>query len=171
MVGECGKGGGAGAELGLRLPSRCSRRKRQHHMFPISCSGLLVQGVLAGGDLFCWRHQARPHKREREEKTEREREERHREKEKDPTEMHRGRDRETGEAETRTHKPQSRETGLGACWAQAKSGGQGQRLVRRPGWRGWSGAEERVSEEAQGASQAWKDPRGEGRVGALGLQA
>lgn len=34
--------------------------------------------------------------------------------------------------------------------------------------RGWSGAEERVSEEAQGASQAWKDPRGEGRVGGAG---
>lgn len=25
---------------------------RQNHMFPISCSGLLVQGVLAEGDLF-----------------------------------------------------------------------------------------------------------------------
>lgn len=34
--------------------------------------------------------------------------------------------------------------------------------------RGWSGAEEHVSEEVQGASQTWKDRGGEGGVGGAG---
>lgn len=43
---------------------------RQNHMFPISCSGLLVQGVLAGGDLF-WLQTPAETTQEREEKQER----------------------------------------------------------------------------------------------------
>ena len=137
-------------------------------MFPISCSGLLVQGVLAGGDLF-WLQTPAETTQERERKRQRERErERGRGKDTGRERLNRVAQGERQEKQRQGHTNPKAETGLGDAgrgleWGTGPATAKETRVERV-----WSGAEERVSEEAQGTSQAWKDRGGEGGVGGAG---